>query len=222
MLHNETLRLEDGKAFVWEFLDPAKLMQHIVSSSESLQRVYLRAAKRRPPSQDRPWRLVVGFDEFVQGNKLNVLNARKSMCLYFSTDQSTKKMFLGEIKRNFDTVQRKWPDISAGPYITKLPHTTDEFQQFHREVYNAVYVGDDKPVACQIEYKELIEFDASYTCRGWKKEASAMMVQPMQHHGGSVDALGGLGSILAVAMQMMQQQNQNINLQMLGQAQQGQ
>ena len=49
-----------------------------------------------------------------------------------------------------------------------------------------------------------------------------MMVQPMQHHGGSVDALGGLGSILAVAMQMMQQQNQNINLQMLGQAQQGQ
>ena len=52
--HEITLELDDGSEFKWQLLHPG------------------------------PWSIVIGFDEFVPGSKLNLLNHRKCMVLSFS------------------------------------------------------------------------------------------------------------------------------------------
>ena len=56
----------------------------MVKENESLAKLFLEAASAWPPSPDQPWRLVIGFDEFAPGNKLNVNNRRKAMVLNYS------------------------------------------------------------------------------------------------------------------------------------------
>ena len=68
----------------WELADPSRLMQLTMSKCPKLQAVYGRALAKHPCSPDAPWRLIIGFDEFVPGNKLKVDNSKKVMNLSFN------------------------------------------------------------------------------------------------------------------------------------------
>ena len=56
----EAVQLDDGSTFSWEFADPSKLLQTMVSSSRELQDIYLRAFREKPCSPHRRWSLVLG------------------------------------------------------------------------------------------------------------------------------------------------------------------
>ena len=43
-----------------------------------------KAAARHPPNRNRPWKLIIGWDEFTPGNALAPDNRRKTMVLPFS------------------------------------------------------------------------------------------------------------------------------------------
>ena len=72
-----------GRPFQWQVLHPSRLFASL-ASMDTLQDALAAAIARTPPSQQHPWHLLVGFDEFVPGNKLKTLNHRKSMVLSFT------------------------------------------------------------------------------------------------------------------------------------------
>ena len=78
-----TLR-ETGQPWEFEFVDPAKLLTQLTNESRGLQALYAAAWARSPSSPTSPWSLVVGFDEFVPGNKLSVEHSRKTMVVSFT------------------------------------------------------------------------------------------------------------------------------------------
>jgi hypothetical protein len=80
----ESMPLIEGGFVDWEFADPNTLLANLVEHSPALNRLFTEAVRISPPSVVKPWSLVVGFDEFVPGNKLKVDNRRKSMVLSFS------------------------------------------------------------------------------------------------------------------------------------------
>jgi hypothetical protein len=80
----ESMPLIEGGFVDWEFADPNKLLVNLVEHSPALNRLFTEAVRISPPSVKKPWSLVVGFDEFVPGNKLKVDNRRKTMVLSFS------------------------------------------------------------------------------------------------------------------------------------------
>jgi hypothetical protein len=82
--HVEDVPLVSGGSFSWEFADPGKLLSSALDESPGLRQVFSDAAERCPPTISTPWSLLVGFDEFVPGNKLNFDNRRKMMVLSFS------------------------------------------------------------------------------------------------------------------------------------------
>ena len=80
----ESMPLIEGGFVDWEFADPNTLLVSLVEHSPALNRLFTEAVRISPPSVVKPWSLVVGFDEFVPGNKLKVDNRRKTMVLSFS------------------------------------------------------------------------------------------------------------------------------------------
>ena len=80
----ESMPLIEGGFVDWEFADPNTLLANLVEHSPALNRLFTEAVRISPPSVNKPWSLVVGFDEFVPGNKLKVNNRRKTMVLSFS------------------------------------------------------------------------------------------------------------------------------------------
>ena len=74
--HTFTLGLEDGQEFSWVILHPGRLLQKLLDDSPQLMEAFAEAANKAEPSQDHPWTLLMGFDEFAPGNKLKVLNHR--------------------------------------------------------------------------------------------------------------------------------------------------
>lgn len=82
---SENLDLADGRGvWAWEFLDPCRTLSLVIDRSPGLQQLYESAWARSPPSLEKPWRIVVGFDEYVPGNKLSTVQSRKSMVVSFS------------------------------------------------------------------------------------------------------------------------------------------
>ena len=75
---------EEGEELQWTLLHPAKLVQQLVDESPALAEVSGNAANRSAPSQERLWRIVLGFDEFAPGNKLRYNNARKTTVASFT------------------------------------------------------------------------------------------------------------------------------------------
>ena len=57
----------DGGELTWIFVDPSKLIATMIAKNRNLQNLFVTAVRRTPPSQRQPWRLAVGFDEFVPG-----------------------------------------------------------------------------------------------------------------------------------------------------------
>ena len=76
--------LLDGGEWDWQFCNPGLLVSRLVGESEALQAGFRDALSRHPSAPTRPWGLVVGFDEAVPGNKLSLVQSRKSMNLQFS------------------------------------------------------------------------------------------------------------------------------------------
>ena len=70
--------------FSWELCEPGLLLSKMVSECPALASIYLTALQQRPSSRERPWHLVVAWDEFAPGDKLHADNRRKSMVLSFS------------------------------------------------------------------------------------------------------------------------------------------
>jgi hypothetical protein len=86
----------DGEGdFEFIFAEPALLLQRVVNSSPALQTAFVDAvAKSGRPTRERPWQMVVGFDEFIPGNQFRPESGRKSMVLSFTVKQLGKR-FLG-------------------------------------------------------------------------------------------------------------------------------
>ena len=79
----------------WTMLDPNRLLVEMGHSSARVNAVWAEAWAANPPSQARPWSLVLGFDEFAPGNKLQVDNRRKMMVLSFTFMELG---FVGELR----------------------------------------------------------------------------------------------------------------------------
>jgi len=78
-------KVDSDSTVDWEFADPALLIPLTLSKSKSLQDQYARALREHPCSPQQPWGLIVGFDEFVPGDKLNASqNSKKCMDLYIN------------------------------------------------------------------------------------------------------------------------------------------
>ena len=82
--HVEELECEDGSMWSWEFAEPNMVLAKLVSESEELTRLYSQAARMYPCTADRPWQMIVGFDEYAPGAKLKPHNNRKVMVLSFT------------------------------------------------------------------------------------------------------------------------------------------
>jgi len=59
--------LHDGGSWLWELIDPAKLFQAAVDQSPMFQTMTIQVLLISKPSPSDPWRLVIGFDEFMPG-----------------------------------------------------------------------------------------------------------------------------------------------------------
>ena len=70
--------------FNWEFLDPNRLVAHLVDASPKLAGAFADAAARHPCSSGRPRHLCVVWDEFMPGNVLSSSDTRKTMVLSLS------------------------------------------------------------------------------------------------------------------------------------------
>ena len=77
----EALPTTDGRQFIWEFCNPNLLMAMLINESPALQEVYAAIANKM---RDDPCSLVLAFDEYVPGSKMNQDTNRKSMNLLFN------------------------------------------------------------------------------------------------------------------------------------------
>ena len=77
------LATTDGN-WEWTFLNPSRLIQHLVGSCPDLGVVYRRAAILRKPTLEHPWNMLICFDEFAPGHQLNCDNTKKVMVLNFN------------------------------------------------------------------------------------------------------------------------------------------
>jgi len=82
--HTMQVPLTDGGSWDWEFADPNMLISLMVRESDVLQDLFGRAIARHRPSQQNPWTLIIGYDEFSPGGMFDVANDRKSMNLSFT------------------------------------------------------------------------------------------------------------------------------------------
>ena len=84
MKHVIRVPLQEGGHFDWSMCHPGLLVTRLVEDSPALQAAFKEALRNNPCGPQRPWRLLVGFDEHIPGNKLALNNTRKSMNLSFS------------------------------------------------------------------------------------------------------------------------------------------
>ncbi len=67
----------NGEAEPLHFLDPNKMLAHVVETCPELAAAFGRAANEHLPTAGRPWGLMLCFDEFVPGDKLKSYAGRK-------------------------------------------------------------------------------------------------------------------------------------------------
>ena len=82
------LKSADGEDTVSiPFANPNRLLELMSSDSDGFRSVLEAAYVKHPCSRERPWSLLIGFDEYIPGNKLKVVNSRKAMNLIFSFEE---------------------------------------------------------------------------------------------------------------------------------------
>ena len=82
--HIEVVPMSDGGEFQWELAHPCRLVSTMVAECPELERLFVAAALRHPCDAAHPWKIAIGFDEYVPGNKLQTNNQRKCMNLSFT------------------------------------------------------------------------------------------------------------------------------------------
>ena len=70
--------------FKWELADPNLLLVLLLGKCPELAAAFGAAANVKEPTFDNPWSLIVGFDEYIPGNKLSYKNRRKCMNLSYT------------------------------------------------------------------------------------------------------------------------------------------
>ena len=70
--------------FEWEMAHPLRLVSLMIAESAELKRLFEAAAARHPCDAQHRWRIIIGFDEYIPGNKLQLHNQRKCMNLSFT------------------------------------------------------------------------------------------------------------------------------------------
>ena len=66
------VHMTEGPDWRWELIDPLKLIAKAIELSLTFGTLVANAVQRSPPSAERPWRLVLGFDGFTPGDSPNV------------------------------------------------------------------------------------------------------------------------------------------------------
>ena len=69
------------------YANPNRLLEYTSSVSDGFRAILEAAFIKHPCSRERPWNLLVGFDEYVPGDKFKVNNSRKAMSLVFSFEE---------------------------------------------------------------------------------------------------------------------------------------
>ena len=83
--HELAMPLVNGGNWNWPLAEPNKLLALMVSESRALQDLFAAALSRSGvPSQESPWTLAIGYDEFCPGGMFSVADGRKSMNLSFT------------------------------------------------------------------------------------------------------------------------------------------
>lgn len=59
--------MESGNPFPWEFINPNLMLTHMAETSLPFGRLLATAIQREPPIHEKPWRLVIAFDEYTPG-----------------------------------------------------------------------------------------------------------------------------------------------------------
>ena len=81
------VELSPAGQYVWKFLEPNRLLAHVIESCPELAEAYVRAANECLPTRDRPWNLLYGYEEFIPGDKLNLQESRKCMVLGYNFEE---------------------------------------------------------------------------------------------------------------------------------------
>ena len=74
----------DGGEVCLDFQAPLPMLHVAASTSVSFQKFLLRVLAASPSTPQRPWRVMVYFDEVTPGNQLSSANRRKSQCVYWT------------------------------------------------------------------------------------------------------------------------------------------
>lgn len=67
--HSVDLALTTGGEFKWELAEPNLLIQYMVNHNPFLMEAFSEAARTHPCSQEQPWRMVIGLDEYTPGSR---------------------------------------------------------------------------------------------------------------------------------------------------------
>ena len=78
------LPLEGGWEHHWEVTDPSLLIVLCVRLSTQMEEIFANSLRLHPCSEDRPWSLVLAWDEFTPGTLLKPHNERKAMTVCIS------------------------------------------------------------------------------------------------------------------------------------------
>ena len=79
----DTLELIDGTMWEFCYIDPLKYLQEICKRNGDVCATIAAAITRHPPSEQRPWSVIYGFDEAYSGNPFRH-SGRKFMALSYS------------------------------------------------------------------------------------------------------------------------------------------
>ena len=78
------LPLTGGKEYHWDVANPSGLVSMAVRLPTEMENAFAQALRWHPCSVEKPWRLVVNWDELTPGNALKPHNSRKCMVTNFS------------------------------------------------------------------------------------------------------------------------------------------
>ena len=68
----------------WTLAHPNWLLTKTAEQCPHVAQVLLETMQKHPPTKERPWGLIVGFDEFTPGDLMHGHNERKTMVLSYS------------------------------------------------------------------------------------------------------------------------------------------
>ena len=84
VMHVEKIAQIDGSEFEWEMCQPNLLLSQTLNASEDLAKLYVEKLEEKPCSREKPWNILLTFDEFTPGSISFPQLSRKMMNLAFN------------------------------------------------------------------------------------------------------------------------------------------